>query len=104
MSFLRQPTVVPTAVLSTGDGLAGLKGEYFSGENLAGTPQVVRVDKAVDVRLFNKDPSALTPPPGMKDFSARCTGFLPPPELGRFEIGLTGSLNHPPFHGQLLLY
>src|SRR5258708_4573662 len=30
MNFLRQPTVVPTAALSTGDGQAGLKGEYFS--------------------------------------------------------------------------
>ena len=103
MNFLRQPTVVPTAVLSTGDGLAGLKGEYFSGENLAGTPQVVRVDKAVDVRLFNQDPSALTPPPGMKDFSARWTGFLTPAESGTFEIGLAGSMNQLWFDGQLIV-
>ena len=66
MNFLRQPTVVPIAVLSTGDGQAGLKGEYFSDENFAGTPQVVRVDKMVDVQLFNPDSSALTPPSGMK--------------------------------------
>ena len=103
MNFLRQPTVVPTAVLSTGDGQAGLKGEYFSGENLAGTPQVVRVDKAVDVRLFNQDPSALTPPPGMKDFSARWTGFLTPAESGTFEIGLAGSMNQLWFDGQLIV-
>jgi beta-glucosidase len=103
MNFLRQPTVVPTAVLSTGDGLAGLKGEYFSGEKLAGTPQVVRVDKAVDVRLFNQDPSALTPPPGMKDFSARWTGFLTPAESGTFEIGLAGSMNQLWFDGQLIV-
>src|SRR6267143_1040777 len=51
MNFLRQPTVVPKAALSTGDGQAGLKGEYFSGENFAGTPQVVRVDKTVDIQL-----------------------------------------------------
>jgi beta-glucosidase len=103
MNFLRQPTVVPTAVLSTGDGRAGLKGEYFSGENLAGTPRVVRVDKAVDVRLFNQDPSALTPPPGMKDFSARWTGFLTPAESGTFEIGLAGSMNQLWFDGQLIV-
>jgi len=103
MNFLRQPTVVPTDVLSTGDGRAGLKGEYFSGENLAGTPQVVRVDKAVDVRRFNQDPSALTPPPGMKDFSARWTGFLTPAESGTFEIGLAGSMNQLWFDGQLIV-
>jgi beta-glucosidase len=92
MNFLRQPTVVPTAALSTGDGQAGLKGEYFSGENFTGTPQVVRVDKTVDVPSL-PDSSALTPPSGMKDFSARWTGFLTPAESGTYEIGLAGSMN-----------
>jgi len=103
MNFLRQPTVVPTAVLSTGDGQAGLKGEYFSGENFAGTPQVVRVDKTVDVQLFNQDPSALRPPSGMKDFSVRWTGFLTPPESGTYEIGLAGSMNQLWLDGQLVV-
>jgi beta-glucosidase len=103
MNFLRQPTVVPTAVLSTGDGQAGLKGEYFSGENFAGTPQLVRVDKTVDVQLFNPDSSALTPPPGMKDFSVRWTGFLTPAESGTYEIGLAGSMNQLWLDGQLIV-
>ena len=103
MNFLRQPTVVSTAVLSTSDGQAGLKGEYFSGENFAGAPQVVRVDKMVDVQFFNQDPSALTPPSGMKDFSARWTGFLTPSESGTYEIGLAGSMNQLWLDGQLIV-
>ena len=103
MNFLRQPTVVPTAVLSTGDDQAGLKGEYFSGENFAGTPQVVRVDKTVDVQFFHQDSSALTPPSGMKDFSARWTGFLTPAESGTYEIGLAGSMNQLWLDGQLIV-
>src|ERR1700681_3399893 len=101
MNFLRQPTVVPTAVLSTGDGQAGLKGEYFSGDNFADTPQVVRVDKTVEVQLFHPDSSALTPPSGMKDFSVRWTGFLTPADSGTYEIGLAGSMNQLWLDGQL---
>jgi beta-glucosidase len=103
MNFLRQPTVVPTAVLSTADGQAGLKGEYFSGESFTGTPQVIRVDKTVDVQFFNPDSSALTPPSGMKDFSVRWTGFLTPAESGTYEIGLAGSMNQLWFDGQLIV-
>ena len=103
MNFLRQPTVVPTAVLSTSDGQPGLKGEYFSSETFSGTPQVVRVDKVVDVQLFHQDPSALTPPSGMKEFSARWTGFLTPAESGTYEIGLAGSMNQLWLDDQLIV-
>jgi len=103
MNFLRQPAVVPTAVLSTGDGQPGLKGEYFSGENFAGTPQAVRVDKSIDLQLFHPDPSALTPPSGMKDFSVRWTGFLTPAESGTYQIGLAGSMNRLWLDGQLIV-
>ncbi|HEX7424053.1 MAG TPA: glycoside hydrolase family 3 C-terminal domain-containing protein [Terriglobales bacterium] len=103
MNFLRQQTLVPTAVLSTDDGQAGLRGEYFSGESLAGTPQAVRVDKLVDLQLFHPDPSALTPPSGMKDFSARWTGFLTPAESGTYQIGLSGSMNQLWLDGQLVV-
>jgi beta-glucosidase len=103
MNFLRQPTVVPTAVLATDDGEAGLRGEYFSGENFAGTPQAVRVDKMVDLQLFHPDPSALTPPSGMKDFSVRWTGFLTPAESGTYQIGLAGSMNQLWLDGQLVV-
>ncbi len=53
MNFLRPPAVIPDTVLTTADGQPGLKGEYFSGENFEGTPQVVRVDKMVDLQLFH---------------------------------------------------
>ncbi len=100
MNFLRQPTVIPTAVLSTDDGQAGLKAEYFSGDNFTGTPQAVRVDKVVDLQLFHPEPSALTPPSGMKDFSVRWTGFLTPAESGAYQIGLAGSMNRLWLDGQ----
>jgi beta-glucosidase len=103
MNFLRQPTVIPTAVLSTGDGQPGLKGEYFSGESFAGTPQAARVDKSIDLQLFHPYPSALTPPSGMKDFSVRWTGFLTPAESGTYQIGLAGSMNRLWLDGQLIV-
>ena len=103
MNLLREQIVVPTAVLSTDDGQAGLRGEYFSGEILTGTPQVVRVDRMVDLQLFHPESSALTPPAGMKDFSVRWTGFLTPSESGNYQIGLNGSRNQLWLDGQLLV-
>jgi hypothetical protein len=85
--------VVSTAVLSTDDGQAGLRGEYFLGENFVGTPRAVRVDKMVDVKFFHPDASALTPPSGMKEFSVRWTVLLTPAESNIYQIGLTGSMN-----------
>jgi beta-glucosidase len=93
MNFLRPQTVIPTAVLSTNDGQPGLKGEYFAGPDLSGAPQMVRVDKSIDLQLFHPDASALVPPAGMKDFSVRWTGFLTPAESGNYEVGLAGSMN-----------
>src|SRR5258708_26624609 len=92
MNFLRVESVVPTSSLSTSEGQPGLKAEYFPGE-LTGAPQVVRVDKYVDLQLFHPDPSAIGPPSGMKDFSVRWTGFLTPAESGTYRLGLAGSMN-----------
>ena len=103
MNFLRQQTVVPTEVLSTDDGQPGLKGEYFPGDSFATTPQTVRVDKRVDLQLFHPDPFAIVPPSGMKDFSARWTGFLTPAESGAYQIGLVGSMNQLWLDGQLVV-
>jgi beta-glucosidase len=102
MNFLREQTVIPTAVLSTNDGQPGLRAEYFSGRTLAGTPTVTRVDKLVDLQL-HPDSSALAPPDGMKDFSVRWTGVLTPLESGRYQIGLVGSMNQLWLDGQLLV-
>jgi beta-glucosidase len=103
MNFLRQQSVIPEAVLSTSDGQAGVKGEYFAGEDFSGTPQSVRVDKYVDLQLFHPDSSALGPPDGMKDFSARWTGFLTPATSGTYQIGLQGSRNRLWFDGKLIV-
>jgi len=103
MNFLRQPATIPTTALSTDDGQAGLKAEYFSGQKFEGTPQVVRVDNLVDLQLFHPDPSALTLPDGMKDFSVRWTGFLTPTESGNYQIGLAGSMNQLWLDGQLIV-
>ena len=84
MNFLRQQTVVPSAALSTEDGQPGLKAEYFAGDKFEGTPQVVRVDNTIDLQLFHPDQSALELPSGMKEFSARWTGFLTPAESGSY--------------------
>jgi beta-glucosidase len=92
-NFLRQETVIPTSALSTDDGKPGLKGEYFAGSDFTGTPQVVRNNPVVDLQLFHPGPQAITAPPGMKDFSARWTGFLTPPESGNYQVGLVGSMN-----------
>ncbi len=103
MNFLRPPAVVPAETLSTPDGQSGLKAEYFAGENFEGTPETARVDKFVDLQLFHPEPSALTPPSGMKDFSARWTGFLTPTKSGTYQIGLAGSMNRLWIDGQLLV-
>ena len=91
-NFLRPESVIPTSVLSTSDGKPGLQGEYFSGE-ISGTPQTVRVDPMVDLQLFQPDAHALAPPPNLKEFSVRWTGFLTPAESGRYRIGLLGSMH-----------
>jgi beta-glucosidase len=93
MNFLRLETLIPASALSTVDGRPGLKGEYFSGKEWERTPAVVRVDQTVNLQPFHPEPSALTPPPGLRDFSVRWTGFLTPPESGSYQLGLIGS-NH----------
>jgi beta-glucosidase len=103
MNFLRTPTVVPSAVLSAEDGSPGLKGEYFASENFAGAPQMVRVDKFVDLQLVRPQASALTPPENMKNFSVRWQGFLIPREAGSYQIGLEGSGNRLWINGELVV-
>ncbi|MFZ1141768.1 MAG: glycoside hydrolase family 3 C-terminal domain-containing protein [Candidatus Sulfotelmatobacter sp.] len=102
-NFLRQEAVIPTSALSTEDGKPGLKGEYFAGSDFAGTPQVVRTDAVVDLQLFHPGPHAITPPRGMKDFSARWTGFLTPSESGSYQLGLVGSMNRMWLDGKLIV-
>jgi beta-glucosidase len=103
MNFLRDQQIVPSSVLSTEDGQPGLKAEYFAGDDCSGTPQVVRVDGKVNLQLSDRDPSAITPPAGMKEFSVRWTGFLTPAESGNYQFGLNGSKNRLWLDGQLIV-
>ena len=102
MNFLRKQTVIPTSVLSTEDGKPGLKGEYFAGE-LSGTPKEVRVDPYVDLQMFMADSHTLAAPAGMKEFSARWTGFITPTESGTYQIGLLGMMNRMWLDGKLIV-
>jgi len=103
MNFLRVETVVPTTALSTPEGKRGLKGEYFTGNGFEGKAQVVRVDKTVNLQLFHPEPTALAPPSGMKDFSARWSGFLTPAQSGTYRVGLLGSMNRLWFDNKLIV-
>jgi beta-glucosidase len=103
MNFLRQQTVIPNSALSTETGEAGLKAEYFTNDDFSGAPELVRVDKVVDLQLSHPEPSAIVPPAGMKEFSARWTGFLTSSESGNYQIGLTGSRNRLWIDGQVVV-
>jgi beta-glucosidase len=103
MNFLREQTVVPSSALSTEDGQPGLVAEYFVSDNFSGTPQVVRIDGGINLQLSRPDSSSIAPPSGMKDFSARWTGFLTPAESGTYQLGLNGSMNRLWLDGQLIV-
>ena len=103
MNFLRAEEVIPAAVLSTEDGQAGLRGEYFSNRDFGDSPQLVRVDKAVDLQRFHPERSSIAPPPGMVDYSVRWTGFLTPSESGEYQIGNVGSMNRLWLDGKLIV-
>jgi len=103
MNFLREEELIPSTALSTADGEPGLTGEYFSSLNFESTPQVVRVDKAIDLQRFHPERSSIAPPPGMTDFSVRWTGFLTPDESGDYQIGDVGSMNRLWLDGKLIV-
>lgn len=76
----------------------GLKGEYFKGKELAGTPVVTRVDRAVNFRWDRLNPTTemvlrgeLTREQalGNEEFSARWTGQIVAPVTGKYELTVT---------------
>ena len=103
INFLRTEDLIPTSALSTDQQEPGLKGEYFSSTDFEGTPQLVRVDKAIDLQRFHPERSSIAPPPGMVDFSVRWTGFLTPDESGDYQIGNVGSMNRLWLDGKLIV-
>jgi beta-glucosidase len=79
---------IPADVLYT-DGSRhthGLKAAYFSNTTLEGSPALERTDKSVD---FAWGFSGVSPQLA-KNYSARWTGVLVPPETGDYLIGFTG--------------
>jgi beta-glucosidase len=77
---------IPSASLRS-DGRPGLHGEYFSNQELQGTPLVSRQDPMVDFRW-----DATSPVPGWpaQNVSARWTGELIPPRTGNYTLAVRG--------------
>ncbi len=98
----QDPRAIPAidaAYLAAEGGAGGLKGEYFRGRELEGTPMLTRVDPRVDFRWARGPPTndlvARGELPADRalandDFSVRWTGQLVPPVSGRYELTVTG--------------
>ena len=69
--------------VTTPNGESGLKGEYFSNEELRGPPAMMRTDKHVD---FDWGEGSFAPGQPVDHFSARWTGYFVPRESGNYEF------------------
>jgi beta-glucosidase len=65
------------------NGEAGLKGEYFSNEELKGTPALVRTDKHVH---FDWGEGSFAPGEPVDHFAIRWTGYYVPKETGDYKF------------------
>jgi len=79
---------VPASLLTVGGkGTAtGLKGEYFTNQELQGQPADVRTDQQINFDWGRYKP---TPHVGENNFSVRWTGKLTPAESGAYRLGIT---------------
>lgn len=79
---------VPSSFLTLGGKgtPAGLKGEYFTNQELKGDPADVRTDAQVNFDWGRYKPA---PHVGENNFSARWTGKLTPTESGTYRLGTT---------------
>jgi len=70
---------------SAGSKVEGLKAEYFSGDEFAGTPVISRIDHQLDF-----DWTSASPLPGnaRTGFSVRWTGVMVPPAPGKYDFTL----------------
>ena len=94
------PSIDPAYLRAArGDAPAGLRGEYFRGRELEGSPMLTRLDPTVDFRWDRGSPTSdlvargeLPADQGLAndDFSVRWTGVLLPPVSGRYELTVTG--------------
>jgi beta-glucosidase len=65
------------------NGESGLKGEYFSNENLEGAPVLARTDPLVD---FKWGDGSFAPSQPADHFSARWTGYFVPPKSDDYKF------------------
>ena len=86
MKFLRDPVPVPASALTTPDGQAGLRAEYFNSVDLSGAPVVTRVDPQINFRGISYNV------PGLDSnvFSVRWLGTLTPDDTGTYTLSVTG--------------
>ena len=69
--------------VTTPGGESGLKGEYFSNEELKGSPALVRTDKHVH---FDWGEGSFAPGEPVDHFSVRWTGYFVPKESGDYTV------------------
>ena len=75
---------IPETALSTGKE-AGLTGEYFDNPDFTGQPVLTRIDKTVNLDLYN-----VVPVKGFekKPYGVRWSGYLTPPAAGDYQLKL----------------
>jgi beta-glucosidase len=93
VNFMRQESLVPTAVFSTPDGKPGLSAEYFANEEFQGPPVLVRVDTRANLESLPASKESLIQPPELKEYSVRWIGFLTPEESANYQLEATGFAN-----------
>jgi beta-glucosidase len=91
--LLRTPAPVPEDVLRTEDGTPGLAAAYFRNKQLSGTPVVTRIDPQVDFGFVRRLPAELgfADFSAPKDYSARWSGMLTPPESATYKLSVEGA-------------
>jgi beta-glucosidase len=82
-----------------GSSVHGLRGEYFRGREMSGSPVLTRTDTAIEFKWYRGSPTSdlvargevpADRAMGNDDFSARWTGELVPPASGDYELTVTG--------------
>jgi len=82
-----------------GSSAHGLRGEYFRGREMSGSPVLTRTDATIEFKWYRGSPTSDLVARGEvpadramsnDDFSARWTGLLVPPATGDYELTVTG--------------
>jgi beta-glucosidase len=86
---LALPTVSSDCLIPAGGkpGQRGLKGEYFSNQNLSGTPALIRIDKQINFDWGGGTPADSIIPSDR--FSVRWTGIFVSPVSGKYKFSIT---------------